>query len=114
MFRTKGKRKGTGQVTDELRARRQASARKSRIWYLAVTLLVITTAFYAVWSILFVMTRGGEEDRLYFIRQGSIEISTICPVIFLDNSAAVLSPSEGMMVHLLADGQRAAKDAVLA
>ncbi len=114
MFRTKGKRKGTGQVTDELRARRQASARKSRIWYLAVTLLVITTAFYAVWSILFVMTRGGEEVRLSFIRQGSIEISTSCPVIFLDNSAAVLSPSEGLMVPLLADGQRAAKDAVLA
>ncbi|NLA95458.1 MAG: hypothetical protein GX838_01250 [Clostridiaceae bacterium] len=114
MLKAKEKDKGAGQVTDELRARRDASVRKRRIRYLAVALLVIATASYAVWSILFVMTRGDEEIRLSFIRQGSIDLSTSCPLIFLDNSTAVLSPSDGVVVPLLADGERAAKDAVLA
>ncbi len=114
MRKTKVKSGEAGQVTDELRVKRRVSVRGKRIRYLALVLLVLVTAFYAVWSILFVMTGKGEDIRLAFLRQGSIDRTTSCAVIFLDNGTAVQSPSAGLLLPLLDEGQRVSKDAELA
>lgn len=106
--------RNTGQVTDELRVKRKLSGRRRRIRSLAIALLVVLTAAYAVWSILFVMTGKGEEVRLAFLRYGTVDRTETCPLIFLDNGTAVMAPSGGLLVPLLEDGQRVAKETELA
>ncbi|HPX92863.1 MAG TPA: hypothetical protein PK646_01455 [Bacillota bacterium] len=114
VFNNRKRQGGAGQMTDELGVRRAGLERRRRAVHLALALLVIATVSYAVWSILFVLTGRSEAVRLSFIRRGSIDLTASCPLIFLDNGTAVLSPAGGLLVPLLADGQRAAKGETLA
>lgn len=101
-------------VRDELQLKRQASVRKKRIRLIAMVLLVLVTLAYAAWSIFYVMTRQSEHVRLSFLKEGLVDLYTDCSLVFLDEGILLNAPSGGLLVPLIADGERAAGGLVLA
>lgn len=112
MTRNRDRRQTSG--PDELGVRRSQSRRRKRFRLLAVTVLVLLTLVFAIWSVVYILTSEEEATRLSFLTKGSVDRSLAVSLIFIEEGVPITSPGSGILLPLVDEGDRVARDVEIA
>ncbi|NLA71380.1 MAG: hypothetical protein GX850_02975 [Clostridiaceae bacterium] len=97
-------------MTDELSARRQVKRKKNSLRLAAMITLVLVTISFTVWSIMFILARDHEESRLSFLTSQTVGVPISSSIAILSDSTIVIAPSGGLLLPLVDEGSRVAKE----
>ena len=72
------------------------------------------TLVFAIWSVVYILTSEEEATRLSFLTKGSVDRSLAVSLIFIEEGVPITSPGSGILLPLVDEGDRVARDVEIA
>lgn len=100
----------SSEQANELQTQRKKRSRRRRSALVAMSALVVVTVAFTIWTLVYIMVRGNETTRLAFFMKREVEETVKCSVVVIDQHNKIFAPGEGILVPLVEEGDRVAKD----